>query len=69
MDSPHAITLRIKVKPNANIDYITDTLGECARDLEATESSESSPQHLGLVPDENDPGRYAWEVVAESYTP
>lgn len=59
----HAITLRIPVRPHTDLAYVTDALGECVRSLECEEA-----QHpLGLVPDPDDPGRYAWAIVAESY--
>lgn len=64
----HAITLRIRVTGNGDTAWITDALGECARELEAHEANGSSPT-LGLIADSNDPGRYAWEIVAESYPP
>lgn len=61
----HAVTLRIKVKDDRNLAYITDSLGECARELEAVQADETID--LGLVPDPMDYGRYSWEIVTESY--
>lgn len=64
----HAIVLRIRVQDGFEeaASWITDSLGECARDLEAHEAEGNSPK-LGLVPDPDDPGRFAWEIVAESH--
>ena len=67
----HAVTLRIRINENSQdalgLSYLTDALGECARSLEDHEASQNEPV-LGLVEDEDDPGRYAWEIVTESYS-
>lgn len=63
----HAIVLRIPVSTDLSSEgraWITDALGECARDLEASEAHNGG---LGLIPDPDDEGRYAWSIVAESY--
>lgn len=65
---PHAIVLRIRVTGEGDHAWITDSLGECARDLEAHEADGSTPA-LGLVADPDDEGRFSWEIVAESYSP
>lgn len=61
----HAITLRIRVSDDRGLSWIAESLGECARDLEAHEAEGND---IGLVPDPDDPGRYGWEIVSESYT-
>ena len=65
----HAVVLRIKLDraTSAGIAYLTDALGECARDLEAHEADAADPR-LGLVADPEDEGRFSWEIAAESYT-
>jgi hypothetical protein len=67
-DKPHAIVLRVQVTGDGDHAWITDALGECARDLEAHEADGESPR-LGLIHDDDDPGRFAWEIVAEVYSP
>jgi hypothetical protein len=68
----HAVTLRIEINENGQdslgLSYLTDSLGECARSLEDHEASSTEPV-LGLVPDQDDPGRFAWSITAESYPP
>lgn len=66
----HAITLRIRVRDEGinGLSWITDSLGEAARELEVHEAEKRTPP-LGLVPDPDDPGRFAWEIVVESYAP
>lgn len=69
MLKPHSIVLRIKVADVSllGLSYITDSLGECARELEAHQAEGQLPR-LGLIPDLDDAGRFSWEIVAESYT-
>lgn len=59
----HALVLRIPVEAGANLALLSDAMGEFARDLESIEPAEN----VGLVPDFDDPGRYAWSIVAEAY--
>jgi len=66
MSSPHAVVLRIRVTEGADLSWLTDALGECARNLEAEEAE--GPRQIGLVADPDDPGRYAWEIVQETYS-
>jgi hypothetical protein len=61
----HAVTLRIRVTDDRALALLTDSLGELARELEHTQSEGRTD--LGLVPDQDDPGRYWWEIVTESY--
>jgi hypothetical protein len=67
----HAVVLRIQVQEPAHLAHLTDALGECARELEAHEAratdERSGVTRLGLVPDPDEPGRFAWEIVTESY--
>lgn len=62
----HAIVLRIRVVDGRASDWITDALGECARELEAHQADDTKDD-LGLVADLDDPGRCAWEIVTETY--
>lgn len=63
----HAIVLRIPVNPEGHkASLLTDAMGEFARNLEADEADENQP-NVGLVPDDDDPGRFAWSIVHESY--
>lgn len=63
----HAIVLRILVNTaDHNASLLTDAMGEFARNLEADETDDSQP-NIGLVPDDDDPGRFAWSIVHESY--
>lgn len=64
--TPHAIVLRISITPGADIAWLSDALGECARELERAEVGSNGP--LGLVLDPDDPGRYAWSIVKEAYS-
>lgn len=61
----HALVLRIPVTADADLGYLTDALGETARNLEVVAADH--PNRLGLVLDRDDPGRFAWSIVAESY--
>ena len=66
---PRHIVLEVEVDENiaaADIDWIREAFGECARSLE---HDDASGRLTGLVPDPDDPGRFTWRSFdrVESY--
>lgn len=53
------VTLRVAIDDTHDSAGLTDALGEFMRELELDEDR-GDVDKLGLVPDENDPGRYDW---------